>query len=88
MTFQGRVQDGVVVLSGGALLPDGTLVNVTPVEEGAASRAPQRGDGRYPVSEEKREASLKLIGLWRTEPSPGDQEVDRIIEETRTKKYG
>jgi hypothetical protein len=31
MTLQGRVQNGVVVLQNGTTLPDGTLVQVTPL---------------------------------------------------------
>ena len=34
MTWQGRVENGVVVFqNGSALLPEGTLVEVTPVRE-------------------------------------------------------
>jgi hypothetical protein len=38
MTLHGRVQNGVVVLQDGVVLPDGTLVEVTPLQ-GAPSNA-------------------------------------------------
>jgi hypothetical protein len=37
MILHGRVSNGVVVLQGGAMLPDGTLVEVTPLPEKATS---------------------------------------------------
>jgi len=30
----------------------------------------------------------RLIGIWKTEQPPGDEEVERIIEKERMKKYG
>ena len=90
MTVQGRVMNGVVVLPNGSPLPDGTLVNVTPVVDVAGpSMAPQGQEGPpYPVSEEQREALLGLIGICKTDNPPDDEEVERIIEEARMKKYG
>ena len=40
---------------------------------------------RYPVSEERREALQRLIGIWKT-----DQIIDekQIIDEERMRKYG
>jgi hypothetical protein len=89
MTFQGRVKNGVVVLTNGSLLPDGTLVNVMPVDElaGPSAVAPGR-EAPHPVSKEQKEALLGLIGIWRTGHPPSDEEVERIIEEARMKKYG
>jgi hypothetical protein len=46
------------------------------------------GPGPIPVSKEQREALLGLIGLWKVEHPPNDEEVQRIIDEQRTKKYG
>lgn len=40
------------------------------------------------VSQERREALLGLIGIWKMENPPDDEEVERIIEEERMKKYG
>jgi hypothetical protein len=89
MTLQGRVKNGVVVLSGGSALPDGTLVNVMPVDEVAGpSIVPPGQEGPYPVSKEQREALLGLIGIWKTDHPPSDAEVERIIDEARMKKYG
>jgi hypothetical protein len=40
MTLRGRVENGVVVLTGGPPLADGTVVNVIPVEEVAGPPLP------------------------------------------------
>lgn len=29
-----------------------------------------------------------LIGVWKSDQPPGDKDVERIIKEERTKKYG
>ncbi len=92
MTLQGRVENGVVIFldgAGAAPLPDGTLVEVTPVEKGASTSAgPPAGGPPYPVSEEQRKALLGLIGCCKTENPPSDEEVERMIDEYRLKKYG
>ncbi len=90
MTLQGRVENGVVVFqNGSAPLPDGTLVEVKPVRE-IAGRPPASTptDPPYRVPEEQKEALLGLIGLWKTEHPPSDEEVERIIDEARMNKYG
>ena len=89
MTFQGHVKNGVVVLTNGSSLPEGTLVNVAPVHEAAGPSLPPPGQKPpYPVSKEQREALLGLIGCCKTDNPPDDEEVQRIIEEYRMKKYG
>jgi len=40
------------------------------------------------VSKERQEALRQLIGICKTEHPPSDEEVERIIEEARMKKYG
>ena len=37
---------------------------------------------------EQKEAMLGLIGIWKTDHPPSDEEVERILEEARMKKYG
>lgn len=86
MTFQGHVQNGVVVLNDGSQLPEGTQVTVTALP--APSPAAPKPQPPYPVSEEKRQALLGLIGCCKTDNPPDDEEVERIIEEYRMKKYG
>jgi hypothetical protein len=90
MTLQGRVENGVVVFqNGSAPLADGTLVEVRPVREVASRSAGSKPTGPpYHVSKEQHEALLGLIGLWKMEHPPSDEEVERIIEEARMKKYG
>ena len=90
MTVRGQVKKGVVVFRGDAALPDGTVVEVTPVNDEAVppSVAPHAGAARYPVSDEQREALLQLIGLWKTDQPPNDEEVERILEDERMRKYG
>lgn len=86
MTLRGLVKNGVVVFHNDPAPPDGTIVEVTPVEEAAGAPAQAPADG--PVSEERRAALLGLIGCWKTENPPDDEEVKRIIDEYRMKKYG
>lgn len=81
MVVRGHVQNGVVVLDGDVRIPEGQIVTVlTPT-------VPEQS-GLYPVSKERREAALALIGIWKMENPPSDEEVERIIEEERMKKYG
>jgi hypothetical protein len=82
MSLHGRVENGVVVFENGAALPDGTLVEVTPRQPTTAAPAPRL------VSKEQREALLGLIGMWKVEHPPNDEEVERILDEERMKKYG
>jgi hypothetical protein len=89
MTLQGHVKNGVVVLTSGPALPDGTLVNVVPVDEVAGPAVLPPGQRALdPVSKVQKEALLALIGIWKTDQPPSDEEVERIIEEARMKKYG
>lgn len=82
MTLHGRVENGVVVFQNDARLPDGMLVEVTPLHSETGR------PGTVPVSKERQEALLGLIGIWKTEHPPSDEEVEQIIEEYRMKKYG
>jgi hypothetical protein len=80
MVAHGHVQNGVVVLDDGVQLPEGQKVSVvTPDVEQT---------GTYAVSDEQREATLRLIGIWKTENPPNDEEVKKIIDEYRMEKYG
>jgi hypothetical protein len=108
MTLRGRVENGVVVFQNGpASLPDGTLVEVTPVRYEAGSPAAvlaamdgapkvsqpdvaelERAVAAGRVSRERQQALLQLIGICKTEHPPSDEEVERILEEERMKKYG
>ena len=89
MNLHGRVQNGVVVFQGGdaGALPEGTLVKVTPLDEKAAS-GPAGLPATEPVSQERKEALLQLIGICKTDHPPSDEEVEQIIEQERMKKYG
>ena len=82
MLLRGRVKNGVVVLENGAALAEGTLVEVRPTSSAESTGATVH------VSQEQKEALLGLIGLWKVENPPNDEEVERIIEEYRMKKYG
>jgi hypothetical protein len=48
----------------------------------------QEDEGPAAVSEERREALQQLIGIWKTEQPPSDEQVERILEQERLKKYG
>jgi len=73
------VQNGVVVLDDGVRLPEGQKVTVV-------TQALEQESGPYPVSKEQREATLRLIGIWKTENPPSGEEVEQIIDEARMKK--
>jgi hypothetical protein len=48
----------------------------------------QRDEAPATVSKERQEALLKLIGIWKTRQAPSDEQVERILERERMKKYG
>lgn len=83
MVTRGRVQNGVVVLADGVHLPEGQEVTVLAP---APAAAPQ--EEATVVSKERQEALRALIGIWKLEHPPNDEEVERILYEERMKKYG
>jgi hypothetical protein len=81
MVIRGRVKNGVVVLDDGVRLPEGEEVTIV----SANATRDQRSD----VTDERRAAALSLIGILKSDqPPPTDEEVEKIIEEARMKKYG
>jgi hypothetical protein len=40
------------------------------------------------ISPERQQALLQLIGLWKTDQPPTDEQVEQILEQERMKKYG
>lgn len=48
----------------------------------------QQEEASVSVSQERREALNQLIGVWKTDPPPTDDQVERIIDEERMQKYG
>lgn len=81
MVTQGHVQNGVIVLDSGIRLPEGQKVTVV-APEIEPDMTP------VPVSEEKKKAILGLIGIWKMENPPNDEEVEKILEEELMRKYG
>jgi len=82
MTLRGRIKNGVVVLEDDKpSLPEGTVVEVRPLDVFAEQAA-------EPPSKERQEALRSLIGIWKMENPPNDEEVERIIDEARMEKYG
>ena len=80
MVVRGHVQNGVIVLDEGVQLPEGHQVTVVASDVAAQTK--------YEVTPEKRDAILSLIGIWKSDSPPDDEEVERIIDEYRTQKYG
>ena len=74
MTYQGRIQNGVVVLDAGAVIPDGTVVRVEPVSEPVASDA---------ESQLLSEALLKLAGTCKGLPSDLARNLDHYLYGTQ-----
>ena len=78
----GHVQNGVIVLDDGVRLAEGQKVTVV-------TPALDEVSGPIADSKERQEAALQLIGILKTDqPPPSDEEVERIVDEARMKKYG
>ncbi len=45
-------------------------------------------EGSVAIAKERREALQQLIGIWKTEQPPSDEQVEQILEQERMKKYG
>ena len=89
MIARGHVQGGVVVLADGVRLAEGQQVTVFARPSPPALGAdPAIGPGLpTPPPPERRDALLGLIGLCKTDNPPDDEEVKRIVEEARMRKY-
>jgi len=90
MIARGHVQGGVVVLADGVRLAEGQEVTVFALPAATASDArlspaPAQPDAARLVSPERREALLRLIGIWKTDQPPSDEEVERMVERQRMK---
>ena len=48
----------------------------------------QREEEPLAISKERQEAFQQLIGIWKTEQPPDDEQVEQILEQERMKKYG
>ncbi len=79
MIARGRVRNGVVVLDEGVHLPEGREVTVVVQAEAVPEQE---------VSEERKQALLGLIGMWKMDNPPNDDDVDEIVYQERMKKYG
>ena len=40
------------------------------------------------IATERQQALRQLIGIWKTEQPPSDEDVERLLEQERMKKYG
>jgi hypothetical protein len=100
MIARGYVQNGVVVLDEGVQLPEGQEVTVVSRERSDAN-APSvldiprvnlgsllDKDHFAPAYKERQEALRSLIGIWKTDEPPGDDDVTRMLERERMDKYG
>ena len=85
MVARGRVQNGVVVLADGVHLPEGQEVTVLTLLPAGALR---QEEALAPVSQERQEALRQLIGICKSDHPPDDEQVERLLEQERMKKYG
>ena len=46
----------------------------------------QREEGQ-PMTQERREALLSLIGIWKMDNPPSDEQVEQTVEQERMRKY-
>lgn len=67
------------------------LLNWPPEERLALARrlleSLQRNEVLLAVSPERRNALQQLIGIWKTQEPPNDEQANRIVEQERMKKY-
>ena len=75
MVARGHVKNGVIVLEEGVQLPEGQEVTVI-------------AQAKAPASVDRSEALRGLIGIWKTEQPPNDDDVDQIIQQERMAKHG
>lgn len=40
------------------------------------------------VSADRKDALARLVGIWKTDQAPNDEEVGRMLEQERMRKYG
>lgn len=84
---KGVIRGGQVVVQEPINLPDGSEVIVSKLP--SSEMTPDVADHRPPtVADERREALQQLIGIWKTDQPPTDEEVEEIIDQERMKKYG
>jgi hypothetical protein len=77
MFARGHVENGVIVLDDGVRLPEGQEVTAVARVTESASES---------ISQERQDALLSLIGIWKTADNPPtDEEVKRIVEQERMK---
>jgi hypothetical protein len=48
----------------------------------------ERESGTTVAPADRQHALKNLIGIWKTENPPSDEQVERIVEEERLRKYG
>jgi hypothetical protein len=85
MIAQGRVQNGVVVLANGVSLPEGQIVSV--IAPPMADAVPQL-EAPVADSQERHDALRRLIGIWKTDQPPTDEQVERVLDQEKMRKYG
>ena len=81
MTYRGKVQQGVVVLEGGARLPEGAEVEVIPVEASSASN----GDAPPAAGETLAQRLLKFAGAAEGLPSDFARNHDHYVHGSRVR---
>jgi hypothetical protein len=47
----------------------------------------QQPEESVAASKGRQEALQQFIGIWKTEQSPGDEQVERILDQGRIRKY-
>lgn len=84
MVARGHVQNGVVVLADGVHLPEGQDVTVfAPPLAGALGQE----EALTAISLERPEALRQLIGIWKSEHPPNDEQVEQMLYQEKMKKY-
>lgn len=84
MVIRGHVQNGVVVLDDGVRLLEGQEVTIL---ASPRSNPLQQKDASIDVPKERKDALHQLIGIWKTDLAPSDEQIERMLDQQRMKKY-
>ena len=63
MTYRGRVKNGVVVLEGEAMMPEGTEVRVEPIEPGSRDASPGTPSALFRAAERAKKTGISDLAI-------------------------
>lgn len=91
MTFRAVVRDGMININTHGELPDGTVVEVSPVRRRArktSTRSARKSTKATKTAKTKANPLLALAGIWKDRPDWRGKSTLEIQRELRTKAMG